>query len=60
MSELYQNVRNYKVLSNGKLSKRCTIERDLPMEVSTLRCEDCGHIIEYWSEGKDGVVEVEG
>lgn len=59
VSELYQNIRNYKVLKNGKISKKCTIERDLPMEVSTLRCEDCNHIIDWWGEDDNGIIEVD-
>lgn len=59
LSVLYQNVRNYKVLSNGKFSKKCTLERDLPMEISNLVCADCGEIIDYWGEDKNGYIEVD-
>ncbi len=59
VSVLYQNIRTYKVLSNGKLSKKCTLEKDLPMECDALLCLDCGEQIPYWGENEKGFVEVD-
>lgn len=59
LSVLYQNVRTYKVLSNGKFSKKCTLEKDLLMEVEALICLNCGEQISYWDTDKDGYVEVD-
>lgn len=59
LAVLYQNIRTYKVLSNGKLSKRCTLEKDLPMENDAFICLDCGEQIPYWGEDKNGIVQVE-
>ncbi len=38
VSELSQNSRDYKVLSNGKISKKYTIQRDIWMDVNILTC----------------------
>ena len=38
VSVLYQNSKDYKVLSNGKLSKKYTMQRNMSMECSYLHC----------------------
>ena len=59
LSVFYQNIRTYKVLPNGKFSKRCVLEKDLPMEISNLICCDCHEIIDYWGEDENGIVQVD-
>lgn len=57
-SVFYQSIKSYKVLSNGKLSKKCTLQKDMPMEVQTLCCADCGEQIKYYNLDKEGNIEV--
>ena len=59
LSELYQSSKNYKVLKNGKLSKKYTVQKDMPMECSVLNCIDCGRSIDYWGEDENGIVLVD-
>lgn len=57
-SVYYQSSKNYRVLPNGKLSKKYTVDKDLPEEFATLNCADCGHIIENYYLDKEGEIEV--
>lgn len=59
LAVLYQNIRSYKVLTNGKISQKCTLEKDLPMEIENLICADCGEVIDYWGKDENGIVQVE-
>lgn len=59
LSYFYQSTRDYKVLKNGKLSKKYTVSKDLPTDVAILHCSNCGESIDYWSKDKDGCLEVD-
>ena len=59
VSVFYQTTHDYKVLPNGKLSKKYTVKRDMPMETDCLYCTNCGESIDWWGTNSEGVVEVE-
>lgn len=49
VSEYYQKSRDYKVLMNGKLSKRCIVTGEEGMNARTASCGSlCGA---YWEDG---------
>lgn len=55
VSEFLQKSRDYKVLKNGKLSKRYTVQECGSMDLSTAACvEQCGA---YWEEDEFAVGE---
>lgn len=58
-TRLYQNIRSWKVLPNGKVSKKYTIQKDLPMEVENIICTNCGEMIPYWTIREDGSILVD-
>lgn len=56
---IYQDIHIYKILQNGKRSKRYIVERGLETGQEYLCCIKCNSIIEDWELNKDGIVEVE-
>lgn len=59
VSVFYQSSKDYRVLSNGKLSKKYTKQGDMPMECNSLYCADCGEAIDCWHMDKANNIEIE-